>query len=292
MRQAALLFLLLAASPALAQTDPVVAQRGGFTLTAGAVRELLKQIDPDQRQKLQSDPQAMSAFVRERMLQSAVLDEAHAKAWDQRPEIAARAEQARNAAIADSYVTSITQPEAGYPSEADIQSAYEQNKAKLVLPRQYHLAQILVAVPQGAAKSADDEARARAADLRAQALRPKGDFAALAHKESDDKKSAAVSGDLGFLAETQLLPAVRGVVAGMTEGAVSDPLRLGDGWHVFRLIGTKPAAPATLADVHDTLSRALRQARQQQNAQTYLQGLLQREPVQINEIELGNIAGK
>jgi parvulin-like peptidyl-prolyl isomerase len=40
-------------------------------------------------------------------------------------------------------------------------------------------------------------------------------------------------GDLGWLREDQLIPAVRTAAAGLQEGAVSEPVRAPDGWHVL-----------------------------------------------------------
>ncbi len=286
--------LMLPAIASIAATDPgpVVAQRGGVSLTAGGVRDLLAALDADTQAKLRADPQALATFVRDRLLQAALLDEARAAKWDQRPDVAARAEQARNTAIAESYLASNAQPEAGFPTEQDVQAAYEANKAKLLVPRQYHLAQIFIAVPAGAPKAVDDEAQDRIASLRQQWLKAKGDPATVIKKAADDKRQAATASDLGWVREDQVAAAIRPTVAGMNEGAIADPVRMADGWHVVRMNETKPAAPASLPEVRDAIVRALRQAKQQQNARAYLDGLLQRAPIQLNEIELARIVGK
>ena len=79
---------------------------------------------------------------------------------------------------------------------------------------------------------------------------------------------------------------MRDIVTGLAEGAVSEPVRTPEGWHVLRLAATRPAGPAPLADVRDQLVQALRQQRAQAIARQRLDELLRREPVQINEIEL------
>ena len=287
---------LLAITPAVGQTaapaaaDPIVAQRGGQKLTAGDVRAMIANADPDLRHQLQTSPAALDTLVRDRLLQLGVLAEAHDRHWDSRPEVVWRADQAHDAALAQGYVASLTQPDPSYPSEAEIQAAYDANKGRLVMPRQYHLAQIYLAVQPGAPATADAAAQKKLAGLRAQAGRSQADFAALARKLSDDHASAPNGGDLGWAREDALLPGVRGAVAGLTEGSVSEPIHSGDGWHLVRLLGTRPAAPATLAEVHDALVRALRQRRAQQNAQAYVDGLLRREPIQINQIQLSALA--
>ncbi len=284
------------AQPALAQQappagDPVVAQRGAIALTQSAVREMVRNSDPDTRHALETDPAALARAVRDRILQLSVLAEAHAKQYDARPDVAWRADRAREQSITDGYVASLTQPDAAYPSDDDIQAAYEANKARLMLPRQYHLAQLFIAVP-GTDAAADAEAQRRIADLRTQITAKKADFAVLAKRNSDDRASAANGGDLGWLREDQVVPAVRAVAAGLAEGALSDPVRAPDGWHLLRLLGTRAAGPAPLAEVHDALVRALRQQKQQEAARGYVNDLLKAQPIQLNEIELARLAPK
>jgi peptidylprolyl isomerase len=289
-----------AAPPAPANADPVVAQMGGFALTASALRGLLATQDPDQQQKLRSDPQALAAFVRDRMLQEAVLEAARAAQWEQKPETEARIEQSRRDVIADTYLAAISRPDPRYPSEAEIQAAYDANKAKLVVPRQLRLAQIFIAVPQGAgqgagqaaSKAADEAAKARIVELRGQWRTSKADPAALVKTQAGDGHPDAIGADLGWTREDQLLPAIRAAVAGMAADSVSEPIRLADGWHVVRVMDVRPAGPATLADVHDQLARALRQARQQQNVRATLDEMLKRAPIEVNEIALSGFGAK
>jgi hypothetical protein len=296
---AAALAATLGGAPLLAQqpvpptpSDPVVAQRGSIALTASDVRDMVRFAEPDVRRQLESDPAALSRAVRERLIALSVLAEARAHQWDTRPDIAWRADRAREAVITDSYLASLTQPDPNYPSDEEVLAAYEANKAKLMLPRQYHLAQIYLAVSQDAPIAADTDAQKRLNELRSQVVVKHADFAALARRQSDDRSSAGNGGDLGWVREDQLLPAVRTAVAGMAEGAVSDPIHAADGWHLVRLLGTKPAGPAPLADIRDNLVRALRQQKQQENVRAYLAGMLKQQPIQINEIQLSGLLTK
>ena len=285
------LSLLFAQAPAEAEADdnPVVAQQGEVRLTASDIRELVRFADPELRRRLDTDPAALGRLVRDRVLQLTILARAQASGLDQRPDVAWRAARARDAAVTEAFVTSVTQPDPSYPTTADVQSAYDANKAKLVIPRQYRLSQIFVAVPAGAAEAGG---HARAAEARAQTLKAHADFAALARRLSDDAPSSANGGELGWVREDQLLAPLRTAVQGMSEGAVSDPVRAADGWHVLRLDGTRAAGPVPLELVRDQLARALRQQRQQENAAAYLADLQKSAPLQLNEIEVGKLLSK
>jgi peptidylprolyl isomerase len=280
--------LAVAATPAPDAADPIVAQRGDITLTASAVRDLVAATEPDERTRLEKDPTALAQFVRNYMLNQVLFAEAKAAKWDERPDIAARAERARQNAITETYLASVSQVEAGYPSEADVESAYESNKQRFMVPRQYHIEQIFVAVPATAGAKAEDDAQKKIADIRQQLAKKGADFAEMARKQSEDRTSAPKGGDLGWVREDQLIPAIKPIVTGLPENAMSDPVRSPDGWHLLKLLGTRPAGPAPLADVHDAIVASLKQERQQQNARAYFSTLLRKDPVQINEIQLSH----
>jgi len=197
-----------------------------------------------------------------------------------------RIAEARDAVIVQTYAAGLSPADPAYPGDADIAAAYEANKTRFMLPRQYHVAQLVVLVPQGASHDAEEEARRKAADLRAQAVKPKADFAELARKQSQDSASADRGGDQGWVREDQLVAAVKDALAGLPDNGTTDALRLPDGFHIIRLLGTKPAGPAPLADVRPQLVQALRQARAQQAVRSYVDEMLRKEPIQLNEIDL------
>ena len=278
-----------AASAAPSAADPVVAERGPAEITVGQARALVAASGAELRQKLMADPAALRAFLRDILLQRAVLREAHAQKWEQRPDVTAAMERARDQVVAQSFLAAQAPLAAGYPSEAEIKAAYDRNKAQLMQPRTYHLAQIFLSggAASGASGAAGgDDGRRRVADLRQKLQRGRAAF---------ETAAAGLPGahyaDLGFLPDTALIPEVKSAVAGLLEGAVSEPVCTAGGCSLLRLIATRPAGPAPLASVHDQLARALRQQRLAQEEQAYADGLLAREPVRVNEIELARLAG-
>ena len=273
-----------AVAPVLPST--VVAQRGDMKLTAGDVRDLVAKADPTMRDTLQSNPAALAEFVRDRVLKESLLAEAKASGFEQNPDVQARIAEARDAAIVAAYVTSLTRGEPGYPSQDQVAAAYEGNKSRFMLPRQYHVLQIAVRVAPDATKQTDDLAAAKIREIRIQALKPKVDFVDLVRKQSEEPMSAERGGDLGWLREDQLAPGVRDAISSLKEGAISEPVRIQDGWHLLKLVGTKPAGIAPLADVRETIAQAMRQSRAQAAARAYVDAMLQKEPIQVNEVEL------
>jgi peptidylprolyl isomerase len=86
------------------------------------------------------------------------------------------------------------------------------------------------------------------------------------------------------------VPAVKDAVAGLPEGALTDPICIENGCHLLRLIGTRPAGPAPLAEIRDELIKALRQQKQSQQETAYASSLLAKQPVSVNEVQLSRIA--
>lgn len=274
--------LLLAAAD---NPDAVVAQRGDVRVTAGDVEQILATLDPATRARIRASPGDLATLVRDRVLRDTLLIDAQIARWDTRPEIAARAEDARIQVIVQSFVASKVQP-LQEPTAAEIQDAYEASKARLTVPKQYDLAQIAILVPANASKEAEEEARKKILALRADALKPKADFAEIARKASQDRQTAEKGGDLGWVREDVLMPAIRAVVPTMKDGSVSEPIRGAEAWHIVRLAGTRPAGVVPLEQARDGLVQALKQARAQAAARAYIQAVIQTDPIKVNEIEL------
>lgn len=279
-------------APAPAADDRVVAQRGDIKLTASQIRDMIRFADPEQRRVLESNANALAQLVRDRMIQLTLLRDAEAHQWDKREDIAFRAAQAREALLANSWIAAQAAPDPAFPSDDQVKAAYDAYKGKIVLPRQYHVAQIFLAVPPTASKQTDDDAQHKLAEVRQQILKQHADFAALAKRVSDDKPSAVNGGELGWVREDAMVPQIRAAVEGQPEGSIPEPVRGPNGWHLVKLIAVKPPAQATLAEAHDTLVKALRQERQVEAQRGYLGNLLKQQPIELNEIELSKFSAK
>jgi peptidylprolyl isomerase len=271
-----------------AADDPneVVGRVGGAEIKLGQVRDFLRAADPNLRQQAERDPQVLNRLVRTELGRMAVLAEARDKKWDQRPEIQALMEQARTNVMFGTYLQSVVQMPAGFPSDAEIQAAYETNKGNLMKPSEYHLAQIFLTVPPSADKGVTEAVQRRAEELGRRARAKGTDFAALARESSDEKESAVKGGDLGWVSAQILLPEVRNVVGVMAKGEVSQPIRTATGYHIVKLVDTKPSVVAPLAEVREGLIQGLRQRKLEELQGAYLNAMLERNGLAINEVAL------
>jgi parvulin-like peptidyl-prolyl isomerase len=270
-----------------ADAEPaVIARLGGTELHAADFANFVRLLDPDLRKKALADPQTMNKLVGLELARIAVLNEARAKNWQQRPDVARQIERARDDVIVNSYLASVSMLTKDYPSAADIQTAYDLNRDNFMAPRQYRLAQIFVAAPKGSDKKSEEAAKKRADDLARKAKAPTAKFEDVARAGSEHKSSAANGGDMGWAAIDQIVPEIRKDLAGMGVGEISDPIRSAAGWHIVRLTATKQAAPRPLAEVKDALIASLRQKKTKDNEQAYVSRLLEKQPVAVNEAGL------
>jgi peptidylprolyl isomerase len=87
-----------------------------------------------------------------------------------------------------------------------------------------------------------------------------------------------------------LVPAIKEAIAGLQDNGISDPVHAPDGWHLVKLLETRPATTAPLAEVKDTVVRSLRQQKASENARAYLQQMQSKQPLELNEILLAHVA--
>jgi peptidylprolyl isomerase len=269
-----------------AGAQDVLGVMGNQQVRATDVKRLIDALPPEARKRLQADLGALDRVVREELVRQTVLAEARQQGWDKKPDVQLLMERAREQALLQAYVSSLARPAAGYPSEDELKGFYEASKASLTLPAQYQLAQIFVSSPENADPTAAGAAQKKAAELAARVQRAPAEFAKIAREQSDHKESAAKSGDLGWVPDTQLIPEVRAVVMRMTKGEVSGPVRSVTGWHIIRLADRKPSVTRPLPEVRDQLVAAMRIRKAQDVERAYIEALLSKTSVQINQQEL------
>jgi peptidylprolyl isomerase len=285
---------ILTAVLAAAVTSPAFAQQsvgrlGPFTLTSAEVRQLVDAESPEARARMAASPELLDRAVRTELVRRALLAEAEGKGWDKRPEIAARIERARLQVVVTTYVGDLVRPPADYPTEAEVRAFYDANRASLLLPRRYRLAQIYLARPAGGDQAAIDAAAKRADELAGKAHAPGADFAALARESSQHADSAARGGELGWVAEGNLAPEIQPAVTRLAKGAVSEPVLTARGWHVMKLLDVAEPSPATLEQARTTIVNTLRLRRARELERAYLDALLAKSPISLDEAELAKL---
>lgn len=136
-------------------------------------------------------------------------------------------------------------------SEAEIDQYLEENRPDAAQAVEYDVAHVLVRVPEQASPEQVEQARARAARVRAEAAAG-GDFARLAASYSD-AADALQGGAMGWRAPGRLPDLFAEALGDMKPGEVSPLLRSPAGFHVLKLVGRRGAGEA--APVTQTRAR-------------------------------------
>jgi len=284
-----LLLGLLFCSPAVA--DELVGKMGDVELRSAELMVILEAQPADNKRQLASDPGALERLVRSELMRKAVLNEAKQKGWDKRAELQPLIERAHDQVIVSTFVGNVAKPAEGYPSEEEIKQFYEANKAQLLAPAQYQVAQIFLPAAEGADKSKAEEAKKKIGELSARLGKSGADFAKLAKENSAHKESAEKGGELGWVSEEQMVPEIRRAITGMNKGEVSAPIKSTAGWHLIKLLDKKPAGTRSLAEVRPNLIVAMRNRKAQDLERAYIEALSIKLPPTINQIELGKLQG-
>jgi peptidylprolyl isomerase len=259
---------------------------GNQQVRSADLKRLIDALPADARKRLATDLGALDRLVREELVRQSILSEARQQGWDKKPDVQLLMERAREQALLQAYVNNLSRAAPGYPSEDEIKGYYEASKQSFTQPGEFQLSQIFIASPETAEKTVAAAAQKKAADLAARVQKTPNDFAKIARESSEHKDSAPQGGDLGWVPETQLVPEVRTVVTRMTKGEVSAPIRTAGGWHIVRLADRKPSATRPLAEVREQIVAAMRLRRAQEVERRYIEDLLSKSAVTINQSEL------
>jgi peptidylprolyl isomerase len=259
---------------------------GNQQVTPQELQALLATVPPATREQLRGNREALERWIRTRLAEKAVLEQADAQGWAQRPDVVRQTRAATEQIVFRDYLRSVSTVPADYPSTAELQQAYDAGKGNWQTPALYRVSQIFLAVPDAQSLEA---VRKQATELSKKAQSTPGDFAALATQYSQDRLTAERGGDTGLQPLQQLVPEVRGAVAKLKVGAVSEPVQSAAGFHVIKLTEQQPARTATLDELRDQLTQALRAQRQEQIAQAYLDGMLNTATLSIDGAELNKV---
>jgi parvulin-like peptidyl-prolyl isomerase len=269
----------------------VVAQVGGSDVTAEELRAVVASLDARSQAAVARDPALLGQTVRALLANRLVLKEALSKKWEQQPAIVAQLARARENLIIESYLNSVSVPPENYPSEADIKSVYDANAGALLVPRRFQLAQIVVTLAKDADKAAEEASRKKLDDVMKKVKQPGADFGQLARSASEDAATAERNGEIGWVPEPDLRAEIRGQVIGLAKGAIAEPVRLDDGWHILKLLDTEASHTRPLSEVRDALAQRIRAERIEANRRAYMAELLKQTPPVVNEIALSRLLG-
>jgi peptidyl-prolyl cis-trans isomerase D len=147
----------------------------------------------------------------------------------------------------------LARPEA--VSEQAVADYYENNLGEFTSKASVHARHILFSIEEGAGEKAVEEARERAMNT-IEELRRGADFAALARERSDGP-SASRGGDLGWFTAERMVEPFSEAAFSLEPGEISQPVRTRFGFHVIKVLETRPAESRTLEEAAPEIRKRL-----------------------------------
>lgn len=160
-------------------------------------------------------------------------------------------------------------------TEKDAQDYYNSHKDEFTMRNEVRVAQIVL-------KNEDDAKKAY------DRIKKGEDFAKVAATMSTDKKTAKSGGFMGSFKRGELAPEIEATVFRLKNGEVSTPLKLKDGYHIFRVIDVKGPV-VTFDQVKDMVIHKLTGERQKVAFDKYIENLKKNYKIDINKEELAKV---
>lgn len=246
-----------AAAPAKSN-DPIVCAAGDVAIRQSEFENALKTL-PEQYQQYAMGPgkrQFAEDYLRMKMLASAGMKDG----LDKDPEVLSQLSLMRENLVANAQLQKI---EAGIKiSDEDLQKMYEANKGQYEQVKARHILIAFKGSPaaqQGKAELTEEQAKAKAEDLRKQ-IAGGASFDELAQKESDDVGSGSRGGDLGEFGRGQMVPEFEKAAFEAKVGDVTPVVRTQFGYHIIKV---DSHGSTSFAEVKPTLEKNERQTRLQ-----------------------------
>ncbi|MEI7864763.1 MAG: peptidylprolyl isomerase [Chthoniobacterales bacterium] len=267
--------------------DTIIAKVGSREVKASEIQPYLATLLPAESKALWANKEELTRFVRSILVRQAILEDAATAGWDKKPQTIEALARVQKQYLIESYLVEVAKVPDSYPSDEEVQRAYEAEKDRLKLPQRYELSQIFLS-----SQTNKEAARKKADELSAQLKKEPGKFATLAKEQSEDTASAAEGGKLGTLPVKNIAPEIRKAISSLSKGQISTPIEDASGYHLIRVDEVKEEGTASLAEVRPELIAALRNQRAALNRDAYVAALLERSPVSVNELAVESLEKK
>ncbi len=146
-------------------------------------------------------------------------------------------------------------------TDEEARKFYSENKQEFEEPATVRASHILFRTSKDDTETVVAEKKAAAAKA-AKAAKKGGDFAALAKELSEEPGAKESGGDLGFFPKDRMVPEFAEAAFSMKKGTVSDPIRTQFGWHVIRVVDSKPARTVPYDEVKQQVITYLKTSQQ------------------------------
>lgn len=222
--------------------------------------------DAEARSGQKANDNMKAAVINELVGSELAYQEAQKAGIDKLPDFVASEELARRKLLVNAFLADFIKKNP--VTEAEKKEGYEQYKKELG-DKEYSARHILV--------KTDTEAKAIIAELKKGA-----DFAKLAKDKSLDPGSKDKGGDLGWFSPAGMVKPFADALVTLKKGDTTpEPVQSQFGWHVIKLVDTRPLQAPPYDKVKDGIERTL----QQRKLEKYMLSLKDKSKIEVTGIE-------
>ena len=139
------------------------------------------------------------------------------------------------------------------PNESEIRRYFEEHRSAFQEPPRLRASHLFLAAPEGYPAEVIEAKRTLIAQLSKRLAKGES-FSALVAEFSEDEATKKRGGDLGYFAETRMLPAVFAAAQQLRPGETSGPVQSRLGFHIIRLTESRPPRAFTFEEARPEIS--------------------------------------
>jgi parvulin-like peptidyl-prolyl isomerase len=184
------------------------------------------------------------------------------------PTALARYRKDLDVALIEAYLQEAVVPRVVFNRD-EFKQYYDENQASFLSPSRVQLATLMV----------DDEAMAKEMATR---LREGADFTFI-QTQYIGPESEGQQSEPRWATETSFSNAIRGQLSAMEVGSSSEPVDVGHGWMVFKLLGREGGTPKSMEEVEPEIRQVMFRRKFKEDVDELLELLEQRSRIVLNE---------
>ncbi len=262
--------------------DKVLAKVGTKTITQADLEAKVAMLPPQFRARYET-PEGKQKLLDQTIKFSLLSQEARSKGIHKKDDVAKKIEEITSNIIIQELTKSEISDKVTV-DDAAIKKYYNENKKAYLKPEKVKANLIFFQAKQEAS-SADKKVAKEKAEKTLKKLKKGEDFEKLAKELSDDKRTKRRGGSTGFFSKGKRIKTYgeqfEQKVFAMKVGDLSDVFEGKDGYYIIKIADKKAEKQQSLDEVRARIERKMKQEKQKEAYDTYVEGLKKKYPVKI-----------
>lgn len=237
------------------EDDPILAKAGNIVFRQSDFDRLVSFSPPYMQQQLKKDAKQKEMLIKRIMDQKIISGLAREEGLDKKSALKEQLQYLIDDFLAKEYILSAV-VEKVFVTEDELKEYYSRNKEKFTTPEQIQVSHILIKVSFGASGEEKTKARDKAKQIL-EWLKKGEKFQTLAGQYSEDPKSKATGGSLGYISRGQMPKSFEDVAFSLKPGEISNVVETDYGYHIIQVEDHRESMTKTFDEVRSSIKENL-----------------------------------